>query len=130
ERCTEMPPIVTENINASVIRNRVIAGSSVQAVSGSVADVVGAFKPSIPLYVYKPEILAANVQAFMDQFPGEIAYALKSNPDKLVINTLYRAGLRAFDVASIEEVRLVRKCAPKSRIYFMHPVKAPEAISE
>ncbi len=125
-----MPPLTTENIQGSVIRNRVVAGSAVPTMTGTVEDAVKTLKPSIPLYVYKPENLAANAQTFLSQFPGEVAYALKSNPDKLVINTLYRAGLRAFDVASIEEVRLVRKCAPKSRIYFMHPVKSPEAIGE
>lgn len=126
-----MPPMTTENIQqTSQLRNRVVAGSSVPVMTGTVEDAVKALKPSIPLYVYKAENLAANAQIFLKEFPGEVAYALKSNPDKLVINTLYRAGLRAFDVASIEEVRLVRKCAPKSRIYFMHPVKSPEAISE
>lgn len=119
-----------ETVQSAAIRNRVVAGSSVPVMTGTVEDAVKALKPSIPLYVYSPENLATNAQVFLKQFPGEVAYALKSNPDKLVINTLYRAGLRAFDVASIEEVRLVRRCAPKSRIYFMHPVKSPEAIGE
>ena len=57
-------------------------------------------------------------------------YAVKTNPDENALRAIYHAGVRSFDAASIEEVRLVRRISKKARIYFMHPVKSPEAIRE
>jgi ornithine decarboxylase len=96
----------------------------------SVEDFVVATKPSRPLYVLWPERIAAAAKHFVQAFPGETMYAVKTNPEEMVIRTLYSNGVRSFDAASIEEVRLVRKNAKKARIYFMHPVKSPEAIRE
>lgn len=98
--------------------------------TGEVADVVRQLAPVNPLYLLWPERVAENARQFLTQFPGETVYATKCNPDKTVIQTMYRAGVRAFDVASIGEVRLIRKLAPKAKLYFMHTVKSPEAIAE
>jgi ornithine decarboxylase len=88
-------------------------------------------RPARPLYVLWPEKIAADRERRSSRaFPGETMYAVKTNPDENVLRTLYQAGIRSFDAASIEEVRLVRKNAKKARIYFMHPVKSPEAIRE
>ncbi|NBX66552.1 MAG: type III PLP-dependent enzyme [Proteobacteria bacterium] len=100
------------------------------AYSGEVADVVREIAPVDPLYLLWPERVADCAKMFLTQFPGETVYATKCNPDKTIIQTLYRAGVRAFDVASIGEVRMVRKLAPKAKLYFMHTVKSPEAIAE
>lgn len=96
----------------------------------SVEELVAATKPSRPTYVLWPERIAAAAKHFVQAFPGETMYAVKTNPEEIVIRTLYNNGVRSFDAASIEEVRLVRKNAKKARIYFMHPVKSPEAIRE
>ncbi len=96
----------------------------------SVEELIAATKPSRPLYVLWPERIAATAKNFLAAFPGETMYAVKTNPDETVLRTLYQAGIRSFDAASIEEVRMVRKAAKKARIYFMHPVKSPEAIRE
>ncbi len=102
----------------------------VQQYHGDVADVVRSIQPARPLYLTWPERLADNAKQFLTQFPGETVYATKCNADKAVIQALYRAGVRAFDVASIDEVRLVRKIAPRAKLYFMHTIKSPEAIAE
>jgi ornithine decarboxylase len=97
---------------------------------GSVDDVVEMLRPSRPLYILRPERIMENAKAFMAAFPGTVMFAMKSNPDKTVIQTLARAGIKSFDCASIEEIRAARKLAPKAKIFFMHPVKAREAIKE
>jgi ornithine decarboxylase len=102
----------------------------VQMYHGEVVDVVRSIAPERPLYLTWPERLADNARQFLTQFPGETVYATKCNADKTVIQTLYKAGIRAFDVASIDEVRLVRKVAPRAKLYFMHTIKSPEAITE
>lgn len=96
----------------------------------SVEEIIAVKRPARPLYVLWPERIAATAKNFMNAFPGETMYAVKTNPDENVLRALYQAGVRSFDAASIEEVRLVRKAAKKARIYFMHPVKSPEAIRE
>lgn len=106
----------------------VVAGHPVY--SGTADNVVAALRPDMPLYIIRPDVLAATARDFVRQFPGTPMYAVKCNPDRLVLQTLYRNGVKSFDAASIEEVRLVRKAAPKAKIYFMHPVKAPEAVRE
>lgn len=97
---------------------------------GSVESLVDQWRPALPLYVMRPERIAANARIFLTGFPGRTMYAVKCNTDKMVLQTLARAGLTAFDCASIEEVRAVRKVATKAKIYFMHPVKSREAIRE
>lgn len=96
----------------------------------TVDEVIAALRPSRPLYVFWPKRISAVAKSFMRAFPGQTMYAVKTNADENVLRALVSAGMRNFDAASIEEVRLVRKVAPKARIYFMHPVKSPEAIRE
>jgi len=98
--------------------------------TGPVDDVIARLLPVNPLYVIWPDRLAAAARHFTAVFPGEVMYAMKANPDRSVIRTLYNSGVRSFDAASIEEVRQVRGIAPKAKICFMHPVKSPEAIRE
>lgn len=99
-------------------------------ITGTIEEVIAALRPAKPLYVLWPKRIANVAKDFMKAFPGQTMYAVKTNPDENVIRTLATSGMRNFDAASIEEVRLVRRAAPKARIYFMHPVKAPEAIRE
>lgn len=115
--------------------NKMMTGSALQridadAVFNTVDDIVAALKPARPLYIFWPEKMAEAARTFVHAFPGETMFAVKTNPEEAVLRALYHAGVKAFDAASIEEVRLVRKVAKKARIYFMHPVKAPEAIRE
>lgn len=97
---------------------------------GTTEQLVKALKPAAPLYILVPEKLEETAAKFVQTFPGKALYAVKTNPAPAVIKHLARGGICHFDVASIEEVRLVRAVAPQAELYFMHPVKAPEAIRE
>lgn len=99
-------------------------------ITGTSEDVVAALRPVKPLYILWPKRVAATAKAFMKSFPGQTMYAVKTNADENVLRALAGAGMKNFDAASIEEIRLVRRVAPKARIYFMHPIKAPESIRE
>jgi ornithine decarboxylase len=57
-----------------------------------------------------------------------VLYAVKANPSPWIIDGLYAAGTRFFDVASIAEVALIAERCPKARMAFLHPVKSREAI--
>ena len=57
-------------------------------------------------------------------------YAVKANPSPDLIRVLWDNGITHYDVASIGEVRMVRRTLPGATLCFMHPVKAEEAIRE
>lgn len=61
-------------------------------------------------------------------FPGQTAYAVKTNGEPMVIKTLVDAGIDAFDVASPAEFAIVRQYSPTAEMLYMHPVKAQSDI--
>lgn len=77
----------------------------------------------MPVYVKWPDRTRQAARTFVESFPGETLYAVKCNSDELVLNCLYDAGVRSFDVASLNEVRHIRHLFPDARLYFMGPVK-------
>lgn len=111
-------------------RNTRLLQGNPPVFTGTIDEAVDALRPVHPTYVTRPDILAEDAAQFVSLFPGDVVYALKCNPEKHVIQGLVKAGVKAFDVASPEEIRLARKLAPKAKLFYMHPVKAPEAIRE
>jgi len=81
-----------------------------------------------PVALARPDRLTIAANWFQNTFPGEVLYAVKANPSPWVIDTLYAAGLRWFDVASLPEVELVASRCPGATMAFMHPVKSRTAI--
>lgn len=95
-----------------------------------VEEVVLAERPSVPLHCLRPAVLAEGAERFVAMFPGTVLYAVKCNPEPVMLRALWAGGVRHFDCASIQEVRLVRRMFPTAIIHFMHPVKARPAIRE
>lgn len=81
-----------------------------------------------PVACARPDRLTIAADWFQKNFPGEVLYAVKANPSPWVIDTLYGAGIRWFDVASLPEVQLIADRCPGSTMAFMHPVKSRNAI--
>jgi ornithine decarboxylase len=96
----------------------------------STDEMIAARKPALPVYTLSPKKLQDAAAHFVASFPGKTLFAVKTNPQAHVIKNLAKGGVQAFDVASAEEMRLVKSVAPFAELYFMHPVKAPEAIRE
>ena len=94
------------------------------------SEIVRALKPSNSKYCFHPSSIKRQVDLFLDIFPGSVSWAVKSNPEPAVIKAIYEAGLRNFDVASLNEVELISKFCPNSRLCFNHPVKSFEAIRD
>jgi ornithine decarboxylase len=91
-------------------------------------DVATAWRPDVPVYCFRPAVLAADARAFVDAFPGRTAYAVKTNGERMILETLAAAGISCFDVAAPEEFAAVRAVAPKAELLYMHPVKAQTDI--
>ena len=96
----------------------------------SARAIASALSPAYPVTLLRPHAAKRAARFFLEQFPGKTLYAVKANPSPQLLTTLWEAGIRHFDVASINEVRLVAKTLPEATLCFMHPVKSPEAIAE
>jgi ornithine decarboxylase len=104
--------------------------AAAEAVLPEVADLVAVERPEEPMHCLRPAAIAAAARAFVTEFPGEVLYAVKCNPEPSVLRALHAGGVRHFDCASLGEVSLVRTMFPEAHIAFMHPVKARGAIRE
>lgn len=84
-----------------------------------------------PVYFLRPNSIKRAASWFLNNFRGEVLYSVKSNPEKSVIDHLFAAGVRHFDVASLQEVKnIARWYGDDAKMYFMHPIKSREAIYE
>lgn len=92
--------------------------------------VIAELAPEEPLYLFSPSCLAAQAKRFQQHFPGMVTYAVKANPDPLILQTLIDAGIEAFDVASIQEVELVRSLLPSAELHFNNPVRPDRVVRE
>ena len=95
----------------------------------NVNELVNTLKPVNPIYCIRPDTIKNSIKVFKDKFPGKVLYAVKTNPNEYVLKHVIKNGIDRFDVASINEVKLIRKLGPKSKLYFMHPIKSREDIS-
>ena len=97
---------------------------------GSVNELVNTLKPEHPVYCIRPNSVKKSVEFFKNNFPGKVLYAVKTNPNEKIIKIIINNGIQNFDVASINEIKLVRKIDSKVKIYFMHTIKSRESINE
>ena len=87
-------------------------------------DVLCAHRPQHPVLCFSQETLRAQAARFLDRFPGEVSYAVKANDSAQVLDTLVEAGLEVFDVASLEEMAMVRAASPDAVFHYHNPVKS------
>ncbi len=93
-------------------------------------ELTDALKPDNPVILSRPHAARRAARHFIEHFLGTSLYAVKANPDPGLLRTLWDAGITHYDVASIEEVRLVRATLPAATLCFMHPVKTDRVIAE
>ncbi|THD84402.1 type III PLP-dependent enzyme [Aliigemmobacter aestuarii] len=86
-------------------------------------------QPENPVLFFSPAALQAAARRFIDGFPGMVTYAVKTNPADVVIENLSAAGVRGFDVASPNEMRLIRRIAPDAAMHYNNPVRSRAEIA-
>ena len=96
----------------------------------SVNELVNTIRPVNPIYCIRPDSIKSACSWFKSNFPGRILYAVKTNPNEKVIKYIGESGINRFDVASINEIKLIKKILPKARSYYMNTVKSREHIQE
>jgi len=103
--------------------------SRLPALWATPAEHIAAEAPDRPVLYFSPETLQATARRFMDGFPGLVTYAVKANDAVAVIENLVQAGMRAFDVASPHEMRLVREVLPGAVLHYNNPVRSAREIA-
>ncbi len=96
----------------------------------SVEELVNQLRPDKPVYCIRKKSILSASKFFQKNFPGKILYAVKTNPHPEIIKTLLKSGINQFDVASVEEIKAIRKFGQLSKCSFMHTIKSREDISE
>ena len=96
----------------------------------SVEDLIARLKPEKPVYCIRKHSVTKASKFFQKNFPGDVLYAVKTNPHPIIIKTLIDSGIDQFDVASIEEIEQIRKFSTTAKCSYMHTVKSPENIKE
>ena len=96
----------------------------------SVDELVNNIRPVEPIYCIRPNSIKLACSWFKNNFPGKILYAVKTNPNKKVIKHIGENGINRFDVASINEIKLIKKIFPDAHTYYMNTIKNREHIHE
>ncbi len=92
--------------------------------------------PELPVYFFRPQSVKKATSFFKQNFrfnyhKSRILYSVKSNPDQETLKLLFSNGIKEFDVASLNEVKLISQLfGDDVKMYFMHPVKSIQAISK
>jgi ornithine decarboxylase len=93
-----------------------------------VDDVIARLQPAEPVFCLRPAELRAAAASFA-AFPGRSLFAIKCNPHPFVLQTLFAAGVTDFDVASLDEVRLISSLfGVAAGQFFNNPAKTRPAI--
>ena len=95
----------------------------------TVNELVNSLKPDYPVYCIRPNEIKKSVKFFKDNFPGKILYAVKTNPNEKIIRQIIANGVEEFDVASLNEIKLIKKISTKAKLHFMHTVKYKESVA-
>jgi len=96
----------------------------------SVDELVNTVRPVDPIYCIRPSSIKSACGWFRSNFPGKILYAVKTNPNEKVIKYIGESGIDKFDVASIDEIKLIKKLFPKAHAYYMNSVKSRAHIKD
>ena len=96
----------------------------------SVDELVNTIRPEEPIYCIRPNSIKLACEWFKEKFPGNVLYAVKTNPIEDVIKCIGESGINKFDVASINEIKLIKKIFPKSQTFYMNTVKNRQHIKE
>ena len=90
--------------------------------------VIEELRPAEAVFCINTDELRLSAGRFR-AFPGRVLYAVKCNPHPLVLETLYAEGICDFDVASLEEIKLIQGMfGAAAGQYFNNPAKTRPSI--
>lgn len=99
-------------------------GEAHPMVYADAAEVARRLQPERPVQCFSASALVRQLGVFERGFPGEVSYAVKANSAPEVLRTLGDAGLKLYDVASVEEMELVSSLVPGAHFHYHNPIKS------
>ncbi|MEO8531342.1 MAG: type III PLP-dependent enzyme [Deltaproteobacteria bacterium] len=93
------------------------------------SEYLRAHKPVDPVLFFAPAVLQATARKFLEGFPGLVTYAVKSNPDEVILTNLVAAGIQGFGVASPAEMATIARIAPGAAMHYNNPVRSRDEIA-
>ncbi|MBO6493262.1 MAG: type III PLP-dependent enzyme [Pelagibacteraceae bacterium] len=96
----------------------------------NVDKIVDELKPVNPIYCIRKNSINTACNWFNKNFPGKVLYAVKTNPHEEVIKEIKNGGIDKFDIASIEEIKIIKKIVPDAECFYMNTIKSREHIRE
>lgn len=90
----------------------------------SVADYLRSERPADPVFCFSAAAAAETATDFRRGFPGETTFAVKACPLPRLIAVHGAAGISAFDVASLDEMALVRSVLPRATLHYNNPIRS------
>ncbi|PIB23503.1 ornithine decarboxylase [Amylibacter kogurei] len=85
-------------------------------------------QPDRPVIFFHADTLAQTAKQFLNGFDGLVTYAVKANPDQMVLSHLVNAGVTSFDVASPSEMKMVRSHGADLTMHYNNPVRSVAEI--
>ena len=89
----------------------------------TVNELVNSLQPDYPVYCLRLNEIKKSVKFFKDNFPGKVLYAVKTNPNEKIIKQIIANGVNEFDVASLNEIKLLNKIKSDAKLHFMHTLR-------
>jgi ornithine decarboxylase len=117
-------------MTATVLRFARSKAHRAGAIYADAMEVARVLAPDEPVFCFSAERLISQAKTFIDGFPGVVSFAVKSNSSEQVIRKLYAAGIRVWDVASVQEMDLVAAAAPGATFHYHNPVKSIAEIRD
>ena len=96
----------------------------------NVDEIVNELRPVDPIYCIRKNSIKTACKWFNKNFPGKVLYAVKTNPHEEVIKEIKKGGIDKFDIASIEEIKIIKKNVPDAECFYMNTIKSREHIRE
>jgi len=96
----------------------------------SVDEIVNELRPVNSIYCIRKNSINTACNWFNKNFPGKVLYAVKTNPHEEVIKEIKNSGIDKFDIASIEEIKIIKKIVPDAECFYMNTIKSREHIRE
>ena len=96
----------------------------------NVNELVNDLKPVNPVFCIRTHSIKTACNWFQKNFPGKILYAVKTNPNETVLKEIKDSGINKFDIASIEEIKTIKKITSEAECFYMNTIKSREHIRE
>jgi len=96
----------------------------------TVDELVSQLQPVKPVYCIRKQSVTKAANFFIKNFPGDVLYAVKTNPNKKILKYLNASGINNFDIASINEIKTIKSISSNAKYYYMNTVKSREDIKE